>query len=290
MTRSFAVRSRAPRSLLAGAAFLLAPLAFGVGVADAQVAEYPPCTKKAPSPADLAAARGAHEAAAGFNDRGDYDKAIQYWRDAYNFDCTAHKILINIANAQEKKGDKAAAIVSLETYQDRAGADPAIAEKIKNLKASITTGPATGPGPGPETAPPPINGSTPPPPPVAPGERPYGSKPWILVVAGGAVVVVGAVIMPVGYSGISTAEGLCSSHMNCSTEAASQGNTGRVEVGLGWAAISVGAAAVAGGLIWQFAGNKPGAGGTGKAGPFSDVAVTPVVAPKTQGLALSGSF
>src|SRR5688572_16183839 len=79
---------------------------------------YPQCTRK-PSAADIEGAKGAHRAATQFYDRGDYDRAIQYWRDAYAFDCTAHAVLINIANAYEKRGDRTSAVATLETYLTR---------------------------------------------------------------------------------------------------------------------------------------------------------------------------
>ena len=97
---------------------------------------YPECTHKA-SAADIEGAKGAHKAASQFYDRGAYDKAIRYWTDAYAFDCTAHGVLINIANAYEKQGDKASAVVALETFLQRTGNDPTIEEKVRHLKQSM---------------------------------------------------------------------------------------------------------------------------------------------------------
>ena len=45
------------------------------------------------SAADQEGAKGAHKAASQFYDRGDYEKAIRYWTDAYGFDCNAHGVL-----------------------------------------------------------------------------------------------------------------------------------------------------------------------------------------------------
>ena len=118
---------------LGAAIALSASLAFAT---DPVVPSYPECTHKA-SAADTEGAKGAHKAASQFYDRGDYDKAIRYWTDAYAFDCTAHGVLINIANAYEKQGDKASAVVALETFLRRSGADPTIEEKVRNLKQSL---------------------------------------------------------------------------------------------------------------------------------------------------------
>ncbi|HEY4122914.1 MAG TPA: hypothetical protein VGM56_33850 [Byssovorax sp.] len=289
-----------------GAAVAVAVLTTLVGVAaaprpaaaqppaGAQPADYPPCTKKA-SPADLDAAKGAHKAATEFNERGDYDKAIQYWRDAYGFDCSAHALLINIANAYEKKGDKPSAIVALETYQARTGGtNTTIGEKITKLKASLAPQPpppptTTAPPPPP---PPPTSTAAPPPPPPPSGERPYGVAPWIVVGGGGAALLVGAILLPVGFSGISSAEASCPTRTNCTSDVTSQGNGGRTEVGVGFVLAGVGVAAVGAGLAWQLLGNQRAAGGAAKDHGLGvgGLSVEPAVGPQQRGLQLSGSF
>jgi hypothetical protein len=290
MTRRRHERSFARQCAGIGAAIVLS---LGAGVARADAPDYPPCTKK-PTPPEVELAKGAHKEATDYNARGDYDKAIQYWHAAYGFDCTAHKILLNIALAYEKKGDKAAAVATYQVYLERANQkDPEYAnipEKVANLKAAIAAA---------QSNPTPQEPTTGPTGPVGPrqlgkpGERPYGIKPWILVAGGGVFVIVGGILAPVGYSAISSAELACPTHVGCTPDVASQGNTGRLEVGLGWTAIVVGAAAVGGGLVWQFVLNKPGSGGPTQGatlGPLAHVDVAPVIAPKQGGLALSGSF
>jgi hypothetical protein len=80
---------------------------------------YPACTKQ-PSPADQEAAQGAFKAGFGSYQEGDYPKAILYWSDAYTRDCTAHALLLNLANAYERMGDKKATVQALEVYLERA--------------------------------------------------------------------------------------------------------------------------------------------------------------------------
>src|ERR1700733_9235368 len=104
---------------------------------------YPECTKK-PSAEEVEAAKGAHTTAGQFYERGDYDSAISQWLIAYNkFDCTAHGLLLNIANAQEKKGDKAGAILTLQTFIDRMqkNAPPNVVQRLANLKAAMAPPP-----------------------------------------------------------------------------------------------------------------------------------------------------
>ena len=76
-------------------------------------ADYPPCDKT-PSASDVDAAKGMHKAAEQYYARARYDKAIDSWQEAYGFDCTAHRLLINIGNAHEKLGNTAEAIDAVD--------------------------------------------------------------------------------------------------------------------------------------------------------------------------------
>ncbi len=276
-------------------------LVAGWALAGDPAGEYPQCNRT-PTPADLEGAKGAHKAATQFYERADYERAIQYWRDAYEFDCTAHGVLINIANAYEKKGDRERAIAALEAYLTRAPDAPdapTIQEKVQNLKSSLK--PVVKPPPAPTasaSAPPPTptaSASAAPPP---EGPRPYGYNPWIAVGAGGAAMVVGAILVPVGLGAISDAEAECPGRVNCSQEVADKGNSGRTQAALGAAALGLGAAGVAGGLVWQFMFNKPAEVAAPAAAPApaarkasgTRVMVAPAVGPGFGGLSVGGKF
>ncbi|MFT3775842.1 MAG: hypothetical protein QM820_61645 [Minicystis sp.] len=97
------------------------------------------CTRT-PKPADVTAAKGAHKAAARFYERGAWDDAIRCWADAYNFDCTAHDLLVNIANALEKKGDRAAALATLEAYLEHKP-NAEVAERVRKLREALGADP-----------------------------------------------------------------------------------------------------------------------------------------------------
>jgi hypothetical protein len=277
-------------------------LVAGLAAADGPAPTYPTCAKK-PTAADIQGAKGAHGAATRFYERGDYDRAIQYWRDAYSFDCTAHGVLINIANAYVKKGDKQAAIATLETYLARGGHDPTIEEKVANLRKSLKPAAPT-PAPsatasGTAAAPPPSGSAEPAAsgapeggqPPVTTGSR--SIAPWFLVGGGVAAAIVGAILLPVGSGSVSSAEQTCPDHQhlagtnlsgptNCPADVASKGNTGRAEVTAGAVVLGVGGAAIVGGLVWQFAFNKPK--------PTQGMTVLPSFGPHSAGLGLNGSF
>ncbi|MGK4005951.1 tetratricopeptide repeat protein [Sorangium sp. So ce1036] len=272
-------------------------LAAGLALAGDPAVEYPECHRTA-TPADLEGAKGAHKAATQFYERADYDRAIQYWKDAYQLDCSAHPVLINIANAYEKKGDRAQAIAALETYLARTPDAPdtqTIRDKIQNLRNTIR----------PEQPAPTASQSAsapvaPPPPPTAsvapsftaeppPPQPPYGYAPLTVTGAGVVTLLVGGILTSSGLSDVADAENGCPTRTNCPPDLAEQGNDGRARATVGGVLIGLGAAGVAGGLIWQLGFNHP----RPPAGSFAsdhELRVTPVAGPGTAGLGLSGCF
>ena len=267
-------------------------LATGWALADNPAGDYPLCNRE-PTPADLEGAKGAHKAATQFYERGDYDRAIQYWRDAYEFDCTAHGVLINIANAYEKKGDREKTVAVLDEYLARAPDAPDAAniqEKIQNLRHALKPPPPL-PTASASVRPPPPPLPTATAPPVA--TRPYGYSPWIAVGAGGVALAAGAILTPVGLSTISAAENLCPTRVNCAEDVADKGNRGRTQTAIGLVALGLGTAGVAGGLVWQFVFNKPVLPPDASAPVAAQaprVVVTPAVGPGFNGVSVTGTF
>ena len=215
---------------------LSASIALSVSLAFATdpVSPYAECTHK-PTPADLDGAKGAHKAASQFYDRGDYEKAIRYWTDAYGFDCTAHGVLINISNAYEKQGDKASAVTALETYLKRSGnADPTIEEKVRNLKQSLSAPPPTASASASAAVVPAPKASAAP---VAPrpGPKPYGYTPFIVAGGGAGLALIGGILLGVGTSAVSKADVACERGRDkCPNDnIIKTGNTGRIEQGVG---------------------------------------------------------
>ena len=272
-----------------------ASIALSVSLAFATdpVSLYPECTRK-PTPADLDGAKGAHKAASQFYDRGDYEKAIRYWTDAYSFDCTAHGVLINIANAYEKLGDKASAVGALETFLKRAGTDTTIEEKVRNLKQSApppvaTATPTVTAMPSASAVPSAVPKAIPSAVPHA-GRKPYGYTPLIAAGGGAAVALVGGVLLGVGTSAIGSATTNCPDRKcpKAYEDQISKGNTGRIEQGIGATGLVLGLAAAGGGLAWELLFNKPrpGAPPPAKVG----IHVLPAAGPSEGGMSVSGSF
>ena len=207
--------------------------------------EYPVCGHT-PSTEDVNAAKGMHAAAEQYYAKGQYDRAIASWTDAYNFDCTAHRLLINIGNAHEKLGNADQAIHAFEVYIDRAGpnADRDVVAKVENLRKSKAAPPTPDP--------------LPPPPPPDPGGPDDGNSdgagagPWVLVGVGVAAVVVGAVIYSMGLTKEDDGDALCGGvRKECNNEEgvnlANEGIDFQIGGGI---TLVVGSAAVVGGLLW----------------------------------------
>lgn len=256
-----------------------APPAGASGGAEA-AAQFPECTRT-PTDADVDGAKGAHKAATQFFERGDYDRALQYWRDAYGFDCSRPPLLLNIASAYEKKGDKAAAVSMLELFLTRAKDSPdapVVREKIANLRTALDAEKAAAPPP---VTPDPVK-PPPPPPAEVPMERPYGITPWIVVGAGGAVALIGIVPLAIGSGKVSDAEALCPTRVDCPQEAVDQGNSGRTLSLVGQILIPVGLVGIGGGLLWQLAFNQEQ--------PVGGATLTPAFGPGFQGAVVDGTF
>jgi tetratricopeptide (TPR) repeat protein len=274
-------------------------LAAGLALAGDPAIDYPLCNRT-PSSSELDGAKGAHKAATQFYERADYERAIQYWKDAYRFDCTAHGVLINIANAYEKKGDRFEAVKALEAYLARtpdASDAVTIQTKIENLRNSLRSTPPAPPvtsqsAPVPVRPPPPVptasssasSRAVPPPPP----EAPYGFTPWVVAGAGIVPLVAGGILTSSGLSAIEDAEQTCPERKGCNPDVAEKGNNGRTQATVGGVLLGLGAAGIAGGLIWQFVFNTPVAAPS--ATPDASVHVTPTAGPGYSGVGVSGRF
>jgi tetratricopeptide (TPR) repeat protein len=270
------------------------------------VAAYPACTGK-PSATDEQAAKSLFTAGQVSFNEADYRTAITYWRDAFKRDCTKNALLLNLARAYELAGDKREAIAALRTYVDREPNSQdkgQIQRRIENLEAQ------QGPAPAPTAKPQPDAGAAPPPvaigadggippsptPPTVPTTT-AGSEanatpsrpitPWIVVGVGGVATIAGVLLWASGNSKIKDAEIACPDRNNCPyPDVRDKGNSGRSSVQIGGVLTGVGLVAVAGGLVWQFAFNKP------KSAPASTPAatLTPAFGQGFSGLSMQGQF
>ncbi len=95
---------------------------------------YEPCTK-APTPEEIATAKSLFVAGAKAFANGDYAQSIDSWREAFEHDCTAVVLLLNLANAYEKEERFSAALISLDTFVQRSPQNaPSMTSRIRQLQ------------------------------------------------------------------------------------------------------------------------------------------------------------
>lgn len=244
-----------------------------------------------------------------FFDRGERDKALQYYTDAYTIDCSAHFLLVKIADIWELKGNKQESLRILEefmartktsTERENASLREPVQVRVDNLKkdlaAATPTTTATTPATTSATAAP--TATTPPTSTAtaattttpAPEGGGHSLLPWIVVGAGGAALVTGGVLTLVGAGKVSDADKNCNPNPPGSRQCTNQtaidnGNSGRSLETVGVIVGAVGLAALAGGLIWHF--TEP----TGpKQEPGPAARLTPQVGPGYAGVSLGGRF
>lgn len=257
---------------------------------------YPECTKK-PTDADLKGAKGSHNAAKQFLERGQYDKAIQSWNDAYGFDCSRPSVFYNLANAYERAGDRpmTIAVLELAIQRDPDADKPTLTAKTENLKKALANEPkgapegpkadgkgaGAGPTTGGDAAKPGDHGGRGP----RRMERPFGPAPWITFAVGGAALVASVPVLIVGRGKVSDAEKVCPTHKGCDNATRDLGNSGNTLTGVGIGLAAGGGAIAIGSLVWQLAGNRPR--------PVPERAglhVVPIVGASVGGAAVGGSF
>lgn len=272
-----------------GACLLAGALLSAPAFAEEDAPPYPTCDR-APTEADTAAAKGAFQAGQAAFNEADYPRAINYWEDAYRRDCTAHKLLVNLARAYELNGQLKFAVRSLKTYNDRAPGNPEMAQnetRIARFEEKIARDEASAkPDPADPVVPP---GGKVPDGPADPGGKVAppsgeGKKPLLpLFVAGGGLVVgvIGAVIYFPAQSTISDFEAKCPNRTCPAGVDDSEANSARSSASLGGIVMGVGGAALVGGIVWYLLSPEE---------PATASRVTPTVGRGFGGLAWSGSF
>lgn len=119
--------------------FVMSLMLPGHSYGQAAPKDYPVCNHE-PTETDVSAAKGAYRAGQVSFQEADYERALLYWEDAFRRDCTAVKLLLNIARAYELSGDRRAAVHALVTYLER---DPdwedrsAVEKRIEKLNQKL---------------------------------------------------------------------------------------------------------------------------------------------------------
>lgn len=90
--------------------------------------------REAPSKSDTESAKGAFRAGQDAFSEGDYGRAVQLWGQAYQEDCTAHALLLNLATAQELLGRPDEALAALRVFNRRAPSSPYVEANLKRIQ------------------------------------------------------------------------------------------------------------------------------------------------------------
>ncbi|MET0794930.1 MAG: hypothetical protein ABW061_25650 [Polyangiaceae bacterium] len=257
---------------------------------------YPECTKT-PTDSETTAAKGAYQAGNASFDEADYPRAITYWEDAYRRDCTANLLLKNLARAYELYGQKRQAVVALETFLVREPASPdkeQIQRRIEVLKKQIAAEKATPIAPpvsaGPVTPAANNNVASEPQPSSESQSGKRSAVPLFVAGGGGVVLLIGIGIYAPASKDVKDSEDKCPNRVCPSgpnqADDIKKGEDARKKATTGAVVMGLGAAAVAGGLIWYFAQPKKAA----STGTLLRPQVTPAVSPGFAGLSFNGAF
>jgi len=265
----------------------------------ADVAPSAEC-KTAPTEAESEAAHGAYLAGKGSFDEADYTTAVTYFKDAYRRDCTKPELLLALARAYELKGDRAEAVNALETYLRRVPGpgSEAVQRRVAALKAQMATAGAPSPSP---TAASSGAAATDPASPNDRKRRSHSVYPWIVAGSGVVLAGVGLSLLVIGAGQVSqskedaTAAGCSGTRCPAGVDTKpfqDKNDSGAAKRTAGIALVSVGAAAIAGGVVWYFV--EPSLSRTRKlsapASPKASWRAQPDVGPGYAGLSLGGAF
>jgi tetratricopeptide (TPR) repeat protein len=249
---------------------------------EAPTARATGCTT--PSLEDVEAAKQAFRDGQVAFSEADYQQAAELWQWAYERDCSAHALLLNLATAQELLGRPDLARATLRQFNDRAPDSPYLEANRKRIARLERLAPAPV-RPRREAACPPV----PPPAPAPAGNEPAGgsSLPWIVAASGGAAALLGGIFYVEARYAAGQVSDACGGADECSRlENVLEGERARARAQTsGWIA-GVGLVALTGGLVWQL---------TSGASSPSTAASTPLrlasgVGPRQAQLTLSGGF
>lgn len=284
--------------LIAFGASLLPKVALGQGGPK----PYPACDRE-PTSADVSGAKGAYEAGQASFNEADYGRALLYWEDAFRRDCTAAKLLLNLARAYELSSKKEHAVLALETYLERrpdAADRTSIEKRIENLRAQVAA--ETKPAPAePAPAAAATTSAEPPPeepakPTEAPADKPKPHRPaWpVIMTASGAVV--GGIGLGIMFDAASKLANVnctdaggvqtCTAfppYSSTDQEESDRANAAVVQRTIGALTAAVGAGFLAAGAAgWYFSWKDRRSG--------ASALMLPVAAPGFAGVSVSGQF
>jgi tetratricopeptide (TPR) repeat protein len=216
---------------------------------------------------------------------GDYARAAELWRGAYERDCTAHALLLNLAIAEEMLGRPDQAIQTLLLFDERVPDSPYVAANQRRI-SRLQRAPTTAIRPRREAP-----KACPPAPPPRTEERRGGSPiPLAVALGGGVVALLGGAFYAQARSAASSAADGCGGQPGrCATvDRVVDGERARARAETaGWIG-GAGLAILAGGLVWQFA--SPSERVAPETSPKQTLRLSSRLSTGRLGISLSGDF
>jgi len=255
------------------------------GVAGAQAPTPDPRDACAtPSPADTEEAKDAFRDGQAAFSEGDYERAVALWTGAYQRDCSAHALLLNLATAHELLGRPEQATAALRLFNERAPQSPYAAaneQRMARLRVVLSPRPrrdVSTPCPTPAPAPP------------APAPKGGVAIPVAVSIGGALTAVVGGVLYAEARHAVGDAADRCGGSANdCQDQdALIDGERARSRaVTAGWIT-GIGLATFAGGLVWHLASGP--AAPASSASSSTPLRVGSALGPNGVNLWLGGGF
>jgi len=239
------------------------------------------------SPEDTEAAKRAYRDGQSSFSEGDYSHAAELWRWAYERDCTAHALLLNLAMAQELLGRPDLAIQSLSSFDRLRPDSPYVIANQKRI-ARLEHAPVASVRPRRElskacpSAPEPSAPASV----VAPARRSW--LPLGIALGGATATLVGGAFYLQARHAASSANDSCGGHAGeCSDlGAVVDGERARARAQTAGWITGVGLATLAGGLVWHLA--TPGESESRPAAASRSIGMT--LGSNSVGLSLAGGF
>jgi hypothetical protein len=216
---------------------------------------------------------------------GDYSRAAELWRWAYDRDCTAHALLLNLATAEELLGRPDQAADTLSLFDDRVPGSPYAAANQKRILRlqRIPTSAIRPRREAPKACPPAL----------APRvqESQHGSiVPLALALGGGAMALLGTAFYVQARTAASSASDVCGGQPGrcANADGVLDGERARARAETAGWITGAGLVALTGGVVWYLA--SPGEPSSEERKADTSLRLSSSVAADRLGISLSGGF
>jgi Tetratricopeptide repeat len=239
----------------------------------------------APNPGDTEAAKQAFRDGQSAFSEGDYARAAELWRGAYDRDCTAHALLLNLAIAQELLGRPDQAAQTLLLFDERVPDSPYVAPNQRRI-VRLQHAPTSAIRPRREAP------KACPPAPPSPAEESHqrSAIPLAIGLSGGAMALLGGAFYLQARHAAAGASDRCGGQPGRCTNVdhVLDGERARARAETAGWITGAGLLTLAGGLFWHLA--RLGEPAVEERSPSQRLRLSSSVSPERLSFSLTGSF